>query len=225
MFSDNEAIKAGSSIYANPIYSHYNNLKYLKPSSETIAYYEKYFNFTNTKLNTTLLQLSTIPQGFSEDAGIQIPRKVYPGQKIYYCISAIDAIGRKVYSTIAIDIVRNHSQTNIPKTTKVWLSFDDQEQLIQEGTKCTVIGVTVHTNDKVNVIDAMIVFSQYSQTEIKTEILKINLCLIGFDLNITIVTCTLTSSPKNLQKHEGISVTIKASFSSQLITRLSYTNS
>ena len=227
VFLNNEARRGGSSIYAKPIYSCYinNNLEYLKPSTETIAYYEKYFNFTNTKLNTTLLQLSTIPQGFSEGAGIQIPRKVYPGQEIYYCISAIDAIGRKVYSTIAIDIVRNNSQTNIPKTTKVWLSFDDQEQLIEEGIKCTVIGVTVHTNDKVNVIDAMIVFSHNSQTEIKTEILKINLCPLGFDLNITAGVCTLSQSFKNLQKHGGSLFTIKANLSSQLINRPSLTNS
>ena len=226
VFTNNEAKRAGSSLYAKPIYSCYNNnnMEYLKPSTETKAYYEKYFNFTNTKLNTTLLQLSTIPQGFSEGAGIQIPRKVYPGQEIYYCISAIDAIGRKVYSTIAIDIVRNHSQTNIPKTTKVWLSFDDQEQMIQEGIKCTVIGVTVHTNEKVNIIDAMIVFSQYSQAEIKTEILKIHLCPLGFVLNVTAGVCTLSQSFKNLQKHGGISVTIKANSSSQLITRPSITN-
>ena len=224
VFTNNEARRAGSSLYAKPIYSCYNNLKYLKPSTETIAYYEKYFNFTNTKLNTTLLQLSTIPQGFSEGAGIQIPRKVYPGQEIYYCISAIDAIGRKVYSNIAIDIVRNNSQTNIPKTTKVWLSFDDQEQLIEEGIKCTVISVTVHTNEKVNIIDAMIVFSQNSQTEIKTESLKVHLCPLGFDLNVTAGVCTLSQSFKNLQKHGGISVTIKANLSSQLITRPSITN-
>ena len=227
VFTNNEARRAGSSIYAKPIYSCYinSNLEYLKPSTETIAYYEKYFNFTNTKLNTTLLQLSTIPQDFSEGAGIQIPRKVYPGQEIYYCISAIDAIGRKVYSTIAIDIVRNNSQTNISETRKVWLSFEDQEQLIEEGTKCTVIGVTVHTNDKVNVIDAMIVFSRNSQTEIKTEILKINLCPLGFDLNITIGACTLSQSFKNLQKHRGSLFTIKANLSSQLINRPSLTNS
>ena len=227
IFLNNEARRAGNSIYAKPIYSCYinNNLKYLKPSNETIAYYEKYFNFTNNKLNTTLLQLSTVPQILSQGAGTQIPRRVYPGQEIYYCISAIDALGRKVYSTIAIDIVRNHSQTHIPKTTKVWLSFDDQEQLIQENTKCTVIGVTVHTNDKVNIINAMIVFSQYSQTQIKTEILKIHLCPLGFSLNITIGACTLSQSFMNLQKHGGSLFTIKANLSNQLIERPSLTNS
>ena len=226
VFLNNEARRAGNSIYAKPIHSCYvnSNSNYIRPSAEAIAYYEKYFNFTNNKLNTTLLQLSTIPQGLSQGAGIQIPRKVYPGQEIYYCISAIDALGRMVYSTIAIDIVRNHSQTNITKT-KVWLSFDDQEQLIQENTKCTVIGVTVHTNDKVNIINAMIVFSQYSQIEIKTEILKIHLCPLGFSLNITIGACTLSQSFMNLQKHGGISVTIKANLSNQLITRPSLTNS
>ena len=226
IFLNNEARRAGNSIYAKPIYSCYinNNFKYLKPSNETIAYYEKYFNFTNTKFNTTLLQLSTVPQGLSEGAGTQIPRNVYPGQEIYYCISAIDALGRKVYSTIAIDIVRNHSQTNIPKTTKVWLSFDDQEQLIQENTKCTVIGVTVHTNDKVNIINAMIVFSQYSQTQIKAETLTIHLCPLGFVLNITVGVCTLSQSFKNLQKHGAATVQIKSNLSSQLITRPSDTN-
>ena len=74
----------------------------------------------------------------------------------------------------------------IPKATKVWLSFDDQEQLIQEGIKCTVIGVTVHTNEKVNIIDAMIVFSQNSQNlKLKQSSLKFTFVLLGFDLNVT----------------------------------------
>ena len=85
--------------------------------------------------------------------------------EIDYYISAIDALNRTVFSTLAIVIIEKHFQRDISDTTKVWLDFHDQEQLIQECTNCTDISVSVHTNDKVNIIEAMIVFSQYSQPD------------------------------------------------------------
>ena len=220
MFSDNEAEKAGLSIYAEPIFSCYiNNSDFLKSPNEVIAYYYQHFNFTKTKSNSSLLQISTIPQTLTEGAHIQPPLQIFPGQGIYYCISAIDALGRTVYSTIAIDIVRNYSQHNIPKTTKVWLSFDYQEQLIQEGKNCTNISVTVHINDQSNIIDGKIVFSLYTQPDVLPKMVKIYPCPLGFDLN-KIGICELSSSFDNLRKHQQLTAPIIGNVSSQTITRL-----
>ena len=223
VFSNNEARRAGSSIYAQPIFSCYiNNSKYVDTLNESMTYYNQHFIFINNISNTTLLQFSTIPQSLKEYTTTE-PHQIYPGQEIYYCISAIDAFSRNVYSPIAIDIVRNYSQPYIPKTTKVWLSFDDQEQLIQEGKNCTTISVTVHTNDQLNTIDGMIVFSLYTQP-IKQNV-KIYPCPLGFDLNKMTGVCELSSSFDNFRKHQLLTVPIIGNVSSQTITRLFTLNS
>ena len=225
VFSNNEARRAGSSIYAQPIFSCYiNNSKYVDTLNESMTYYNQHFTFINNISNTTLFQLSTIPTSIREYRETAL-RQIFPGQTTYYCISAIDALSRNVYSTIAIDIVRNYSQPNIPKTTKVWLSFDDQEQLIQEGTNCTTISVTVHTSDQFNIIDAMIVFSLYTLTKSLTKRVNVYPCPLGFDLNKMSGICELSSSFDNFRKHQQLKVPIIGNVSSQTITRLSTLNS
>ena len=221
MFSDNEARRSGMSIYAKPLFSCYiNNSDFLKSPHEIMAYYYQHFNFTKTKSYSSLHQVSTLPQNLTEGADMQPSLQIYPGQGIYYCISAIDALGRNVYSTIAIDIVRKYSQPNIPKTTKLWLSFYDQEQLIQEGKNCTTISMTVHGNDQFNIIDGMIVFSLYNQPSILTKSVKIHPCPLGFDLNKIKGICELSSSFDNLRNHNYLTVPIIGNVSSQTITRL-----
>ena len=219
VFSDNEARRGGSSIYAQPISScHINNANSINSPNETMAFYNQHFTFNNSKLNTNLYQFSTLPQNLKEFTGILYNYdKIYPGQEIHYCISAIDILGRNVYSTIAIDIVRKHSQFNILKTTGLWLSYDDQEQMIQENKTCTTVSVNVHTNYQFNIIDATIVFSQPTNL---TKYVKIYPCPLGFDLNKTIGVCVLSSSFDNLRKHQPLTVPIIGNVSSQTITRL-----
>ena len=215
VFSDNEAKRAGNSIYAQPIYSckidNYNQ-------NYNLEFYKKYFTFANTKLKNNLYNISTIPKYLIEDSNVtQIPHRIYSGQEFFYCIAAIDLFNRQVYYTIAIDIVRNNSQPNIPKTTKLWLSYDDQEKIIQEGKNCTTIGVTVHSNDEINTIDGLITFSQPSSITKKVIIYP---CPLGFELNKTIGICQLSSSFDNLRKHQPLTATIIGNVSSQTITRL-----
>ena len=220
VFSDNEARRAGSSIYAYPILSCYvNNSNHIASPNETMAYYNQYFNFSRYKSNTTLLEFSTTPENLKEGAGVIISQLTYPGQKMYYCISAFDGLGRNVYSTTAIDIVRNQSQPNISDTTKLWLSYDDQEQLIQEKTNCTIVSVTAHTNNKFNVIEALVVFSLYTQSSILKEYVQIHPCPLGFELNELKGICELSSSFHNLKISQHISYTITSNLTSQLITR------
>ena len=226
LFSNNEAKRAGSSIYAQPISSCYiNNTNSIKSPEEIMTFYKQHFTFNNNKSNTNLYQFSTLPQSLKEVTGI-LPHydKIFPGQKFHYCISAIDALHRNVFTTLAIVIITNHFQPNISDTSKVWLDFRDQEQLIQEGINCTKISVAVHTNDKVNIIGAMIVFSQYSQTNILSKSVHIYPCPLGFDLKDKKGVCELSSSFNNLMKHKHISVPITGNITSQMITRPLTTN-
>ena len=219
VFSDNKAKRAGSSIYAHPISSCYiNNTNSIKSPKEIMAFYKQHFTFNKSKSNTNLYQFSTLPQNLKEVTGILANYvQIFPGQEIYFCISAIDTLGRNVYSTIAIDIARNYSQLNVPKTTELWLSYDDQEQLIQEGKNCTIISMTVHTNEQFIILDATIVFSQPTSL---TKYVKIYPCPLGFHLNKTMGICQLSPSFDNLRKHQHFTVPIVGNVSSQTITRL-----
>ena len=221
VFSNNEAKRAGSSIYAQPIFSCYiNNTHSIKSPEEIMAFYKEHFTFSNSKSNSSLYHFSTLPQSLSESVDIQSPPQIFPGQKFGYCISAIDAISRNVFATIAIEIVRNYFMSNIPKTTKLWLPFTEQEKLIQEGTNCTTIIVTVHTNDQFNIIDGMIVFSLYALPTSLIKSVKIYPCPLGFDLNKITGVCELSSSFDNLKKHHPLTIPIVSNVSSQTITRL-----
>ena len=226
LLSNNEAKRAGSSIYAHPISSCYiNSTNSIKSPKEIMKFYKKHFTFINSKSNNSLHHFSTLPQSLKEVTGILSNYDIiFPGQEIRYCISAIDALDRDVFSTLAIVIIKNHFQPNISDTTKVWLDFHDQEQLIQEGTKCTNISVSVHASDKVNIIEAVIVFSQYYQSNILSKSLHIYPCPLGFELNDINGVCVLSSSFNSLMKHQHISVPITANITSQMITRSLTTN-
>ena len=216
VFSDNKAKRAGSSIYAHPISSCYiNNTNSIKSPEEIMAFYKQHFTFNKSKSKTNLYQFSTLPQNLKEVTGNYV--QIFPGQEIYFCISAIDTLGRNVYSTIAIDIAKSYSQFNVPKTTELWLSYDDQEQLIQEGKNCTIISMTVHTNEQFIILDATIVFSQPTSL---TKYVKIYPCPLGFHLNKTMGICQLSPSFDNLRKHQHFTAPIVGNVSSQTITRL-----
>ena len=226
VFSGNDAKRAGSSIYAQPIFSCYvNKTNYIKSPNKTMAFYNQHFTFINSKSSNNLYNFSTLPQDLKEVTSTSLDYvHMFPGQEIHYCISALDALNRKVFSTLAIVIIKNHLQPNISDTTKVWLNFHDQEQLIQERTNCTKISVSVHANDKVNIIEAIIIFSQYSQPNILSKSIYILPCPLGFDLNNITGVCELSPSFNNLIKHEHISVPITSNITSQMITRPATTN-
>ena len=215
VFSNNEAKRAGNSIYAQPIFlCSINNSNH----EVNMEFYKQHFTFVNTAKSTNNYDISSISKQVLDGFVVsQYPQEMYPGQELFYCIKTIDALGRSAYSATAIYVVRNNSQSNIPKTTKLWLSFDDQEQLIQEGKNCTVISMTVHTNDEINIIDGIIIFSQPTSL---TKSVKIYPCPLGFELNKTIGICQLSSSFDNLRKHQPLTVPIVGNVSSQTITRL-----
>ena len=222
VFTDNAAKRSGSSIYAQPIFSCYiNNSNSIKSPNETMAFYNQHFNFIN--FYNVLLQFSTIPHNLKEYTSNRTsPRKLYPGQITYYCISTIDALGRSVYSTIAIDIIRNYSVApNLPNTTALWLSFDELEHPARENTTCTDIGVIVHRNDNIDIVDAIVVFSSlYTRLNSLSNKVQIYPCPLGFDLNNKTGDCVLSSSFDNLRKHQSLTLPIIGNVSSQTITRL-----
>ena len=226
VFSGNDAKRAGSSIYAQPIFSCYvNKTNYIKSPNKTMAFYNQHFTYINSKSSNNLYNFSTLPQHLKEVTSTSLDYvHMFPGQEIHCCISALDALNRNVFSTLAIVIIKNHFPPNIYDTTKVWLDFHDQEQLIQERTNCTKISVSVHANDKVNIIEAIIIFSQYSHPNILSKSVHIYPCPLGFDLNNITGVCELSPSFNNLIKHEHISVPIIANITNQMITRPLTTN-
>lgn len=124
-------------------------------------------------LNTSSHQfLNNSIERFIEDSYIQPPYQIYiykyPGQEIYYYISTIDALCRNVYSTVIIYIVRNCSyrktncsQPNFSIRTIPWLSF---KIWLQKAQIVPPVVLTVYTNDELNIIDVVIMFSLYKQT-------------------------------------------------------------
>ena len=70
------------SIYAESIVSCcINNSDFLKSLHEVMKYYHQHFNFTKKKSNSSLLQISTIPQYLTEGADMQPHLQIYPGQE------------------------------------------------------------------------------------------------------------------------------------------------
>ena len=120
MFSDNEAGRGGMSIYAEPLFSCYiNNSDFLKSPHEVMTYYYQHFNFTKTKSNSSLLQVSTIPNiidGMIVFSLYNQPSILTKSVKIHPCPLGFDLNKIKGICELSssFDNLRKHNHLTVP---------------------------------------------------------------------------------------------------------------
>ena len=188
LFENNKATIAGNAVYSSKLYNCYMG-KHFITSKKAVDIYRKIFTFiprdiypiSTTPVNLTICDSHNPIMPYSSDA--------YPGQKINFSMAAIDAVGNHSYSVITVAAVKNTNIGFIP--INWWFSEREDTQVIIESKQCTLINVTIHTNDH-NTLDAphgALLFAIPSITDIKVVRINLKSCPPGFELNNVTGSC------------------------------------
>ena len=172
-FTGNTAVRAGSSIYAYPLFSCQNKEK-ISNNTVLLEFYRNNLHFIENKEVFKLHSISTsaskltlcYPNGTRRNSIKSI--NTYPGQKIKIYMASIDAVNRNVYSTVAVNIATYHELHQYPK-----------EQVIYEGENCTLFGLAMYTKDS-NTTEGMLVFSLPTFSSALVVNVTLQHCPLGF---------------------------------------------
>ena len=172
-FAGNVAIRAGSSIYAYPLFSCRVKQK-LSNNKALLDFYRKHFNFIEDKEVYKLHDISTsaskltfcYPNGTHRNSIKSI--NTYPGQKIQIYMTFIDALNRNVYTTVAVNFAKNNV-----------LHRFNEEQVIHEDMNCTSIELVINSNES-NTTEGKLIFSLPSFPDALVVNVILQPCPLGF---------------------------------------------
>ena len=165
-FSQNFARKSGNSIFIAPLSPHLRNCK-----DNVLTLFRHHFKFLNP-VNNNLYEISTNP--------IRLARKLigmmefYPGQTLSISLTAKDISHRNVFTLININVAHN--------SRLLWISFNQQVQLLQEGVNNSVVEVTLFSRSSSPRNGTLIIFSKHVD-EVQDIKIHAKSCPIGFKLN------------------------------------------
>ena len=200
LFENNKATIAGNAVYSSKLYNCYMG-KHFITSKMAVDIYRKIFTFiprdtypiSTTPVNLTICDSHNSIMPYSADA--------YPGQKINFSMAAIDAVGNHSYSVITVAAVKNTNIGFIP--INWWFSEREDTQVIIESKQCTLINVTIHTNDH-STLDGphgTLLFAIPSITDIKVVRINLKSCPPGFELNNVTGSCTCSQVLLNIDRY------------------------
>ena len=183
LFENNKATVTGNSVFSSKLYNcHMNNFSWVN-STKAMKIYS--IIFTHTPNNT--FQLSTTPVQLTichtHNSVIPYSSDAYPGQTINFSVAAIDAVGQHSYSIINIAAVRKRKHSAFTHINW-WFSERENAQGIREIDDCTVINVTIYTNDNstLDKPDGALLFTIPSIAYITIVDIKLKSCPPGFEL-------------------------------------------
>ena len=153
-FTENEAIYAGNSIFAYPLFSCRFEPK-ISNNSALLEFYRKHFHFIENKKVNKLHTVSTsaskltlcYPNGTHRNSNKSF--NTYPGQKIKIYMASVDAVKRAVSSTVKITVTKNR---------KILELHNNQEQILNEGNDCTSFELKIYSKVS-NTTEGKLVFS------------------------------------------------------------------
>ena len=145
-FKSNEATIAGNSVYTPNLYNCYIGEEWVN-YSKAIEIYDNIFSNGINDISTTPINLTICDL---KDHTYNLIHEVYPGETFNISVAAVDAAGNNSYSIVTVTAI-NKTHT---KFTHInwWLSERENTQVIRETDDCTLINVTLHTNDS-NILD------------------------------------------------------------------------
>ena len=141
LLKGNEATITGNSVYTPNLYNCYIGEEWVN-YSKGIDIYKKIFPNGINDISTTPVNLTIC---YSPNYTQNIIHDVYPGETFNISVAAVDAAGNHSYSIVTITPVNK----KCTKFTHInwWLSERDKTQALRETDDCTLINVTIHTND------------------------------------------------------------------------------
>ena len=181
LFDNNTANVAGKSVYVSKLYNCYIGNEYITSTK----IYDCIFNNYTRDIYTTPIKLTICD---SDNSDIPYTNDTYPGQTNTFSMAAIDAVGHHSYSIVTIAAV---NETNFGYIhINWWFSERENTQVISETNHCTLINVTIHTNDHSTLpYSGKLLFTIPSIMDITVVDINLNPCPPGFELDTVIGSC------------------------------------
>ena len=196
LLKGNKATITGNSIYTPNLYNCYIGEEWVNNSKAIEIYNEIFPNGIN--------EISTIPVNLTicdlKNHTCKITHEVYPGETFNISMAAVDAAGNHTYSIVTITAVNNTGT----RFTHInwWLSEREKTQVIRETDTCTLINVTIHTNDcsTLDKHDGALLFTVAELRDSTVLDIKLKSCPPGFQLDNKTGSCICSPilSPKLL---------------------------
>ena len=188
LFENNKATVTGNSVFSPKLYDCLmcNNKINSKMATEI-------YNTTFIFISNDAFQLSTTPIKLvnCHNSTIFNTLSTYPGQTINFSVAAIDAVGYHSYSIVTIALVRKEKLTGFTYINW-WFSEREDTQVIRESDDCTLINITIHTNDT-STLDipkyGALLFTVPSIANITVVNIHLKSCPPGFELSFQTGSC------------------------------------
>ena len=191
LFENNKATVTGNSVFSPKLYNCYMNNYTWVSSTKATEIYNKIFTF----ISNNLIQLSTTPVKLTicntNNSSILNKYDAYPGETVTFSIAAINAVGNYSYSIVSVAVVRNIN-TGFTSDINWYLSERQSTQVIKEFVDCTLINITIHTNDN-STLDipkyGALLFTVPNIANITVVDITLKSCPPGFELNSLTGSC------------------------------------
>ena len=188
LFENNKAAVTGNSVFSPKLYDCLMCSNKIDSKMATEIY-----NNTFVFISNDTFQLSTTPIKLVNCHSCTTTPYIlnaYPGQTINFSVAAIDAARHHSYSIVNIAAVR---KTNYSGFTHInwWFSEREDTQVIRESDKCTVINITIHTNDisTLDTADGVLLLTIPSIVNITVVNINLKSCPPGFQLSLQTGSC------------------------------------
>ena len=189
LFENNKATVTGNSVFSSKLY----NCSMVNPYVNSTTAADIYKTIFKFKANNTF-ELSTTPIKLticdSHNSVMSYSSDAYPGQTINFSIAAIDAVGHHSYSIINIAAVRKRKHSAFTHINW-WFSEREDTQVIRETDDCTLINITIHTNDHstLDKPDGALLLTIPSIANITVVNIILKSCPPGFELSYVTGSC------------------------------------
>ena len=182
LFDYNTANVAGKSVYVSKLQNCYMDNEYITSTK----IYDCIFNNYTRDIYTTPINLTICD---SHNSDISYTNDTYPGQTNTFLMAAIDAVGHHSYSIVTIAAVK---ETNFGYIhINWWFSERENTQVISETDNCTLINVTIHTNDHSTLpYHGKLLFTIPSTMDITVVDINLKPCPPGFELSTGSCICS-----------------------------------
>ena len=195
VFSGNVATNAGNSIFIKSLFTLLDEEE--KPCN-ILNYYKSHMTFYPNMTETGLLEISTTPNDLIIYRYYILQKtipKLYPGETIQLYMAAVDAVNRSVYSTIGVYITSETSRNQDGK--KLWLRHDNN--IMYEGVESSPFEMTIHSKYETTLSAKILLFPLPSVPSIRSLIVHIEKCPLGFVLNKSEGICQCSPAFYNTQ--------------------------
>ena len=194
LFENNKATVTGNSVYSSKLYECFMSSYYWINSTLGKDIYKSIF----TIIPNNTYEISTTPVNLTicnlHEHTLFIPR-VYPGETINFLMAAINAVGHHSRSTVTVTAAKKGTKKQATFThINWWFSEEEYTQVIKETKNCTLINITIHTNDSTT-LDMQppcyhtLLFTIPSIADITMVEVDLKSCPPGFKLDFVTGTC------------------------------------